>query len=195
MARGIGRPRITGVKGKGLTGLIARVGVAKYLEELDDRSQDFTPTWGGIIAEFQREQQDVFVKEGAVGGHPAYEPLTHEYALWKARPTGGNKPGVPILYLAARGPQQSLSNALTDPTGSGLITKWGKWHLLIQTNVPVGKSGEWDLGGIHMVGRGAPNPMAAREPIRLTMAEVWRMVGHALNWLLQGKSSTRAVYS
>ena len=192
MARASRGPTITGVKGKGLKAQIARLGVAAYLAEVDERAEDFTPAWPGVIAEFHAEEEELFAKEGAIGGHPRWKALRPSYKKWK----DSVAPGVPILYLGARGPHQSLANALTDPTTGGCRCQWGKSHLLIQTDVPVDG---YDLGGIHTTGRGAPNPMPAREPIRLSMAEVWRMVGindgPILNWLLEGKSSTRAAYA
>ena len=200
MARAARGPTITGPKGSGFKGnslkaIAARAGIAEYLRILNEREKDFSPAWGGIIAEFHRQEQQVFMREGAIGGHPQWKPLSPRYHRWKER----HRPGVPILYLGARGPYQSLANALTDPTTGGCKYKWGRFHLLIQTDVPVDGH---DLGGLHMTGApdrqtvtGARNPLPAREPIRLSMAEVWRMVGHALNWFLEGKSSTRAMYT
>ena len=91
MARSQRPPKITGVKGKGLKGLIARAGVSKYLDEFHDRAKDFSPAWGGVIVEFHREEMKVFLKEGAVGGHSRWTPLSPEYKKWKERllPGGG----------------------------------------------------------------------------------------------------------
>lgn len=183
-----GQPRITGVKGKGIEGAAARAGVAAYLAEVDERAQDFRPAWGGVIAEFHREEMKVFEREGAVGGHGPWQELSPRYKLWKDK----QRPGVPILFLTGR-----LADALINAGTHGCLYHWGRWHLLIQTDVPVDG---YDLGGLHMLGRGSPNPMPVREPIRLTMDEVWRMVGcrtgggPILDWLLEGKGSTRAAY-
>lgn len=72
-------------------------GVAEHLmAQMEARARDMRPAWRRIIADFVAMERQQFATQGSLTG--GWDPLTPEYAAWKAE----HYPGKPIMRRTDR---------------------------------------------------------------------------------------------
>ena len=115
-------------------------------------TSDFTDPFNRIADNFFEAEEQVFAREGAYDGAPAWKPLSPKYEEWKRR----HYPGARIMHLTGR-----FEDAMTG--GAGSIREVEPLRLRMGGHVRVGN---YDLGGIHQNPR-ATNPLPQRKSINL----------------------------
>ncbi len=113
-------------------------------------TSDLSPAFGRMADDFEEGQERRFDREGATDGASAWEPLSPEYADWKAQ----HYPGAKLLVRSGK-----LRDALTG--GPGSVREIAPLRMVVGGTVQVGA---YDLGGLHFKGT---KHMPARRPMAL----------------------------
>ena len=94
--------------------------IVKLLDDVAAKVKDFTPAWNEIRADFY----ELMAVQFAIGGRTPWQPLTEQYARWKARVA----PGQPIMVLTG-----AMRDSLTSSSANGSVLSMTPMQMEIGT--------------------------------------------------------------